>query len=403
VEGLRPAKLLLPFLALLLALLPSRVAAFSLSPRVNYLVTMLPFDICAADFNNNGFIDIATADGGGNQVSILPGNGNGTFQPYVSVSVAPDGPRGMICADVNDDGKKDIIVANAMAANIDVLYGNGNFTFAAPVKYTVGSNPRYMAYADLNGDGREDLVVPADNDNNVTVLYGNATGGFTGSTVLPNVTRATAVAVANFDGVNGLDLAVIGTGNSNSVLHLFFNDGTGHFGAPTDYATALNPQDIAAADFNGDGKPDVAVTGHNSNMVGVHLHSGSGAVLQPRVDYYAGYTPVGLKAADLDGDARKDLVIADGIGNTIAVLLGKGDGTFQNTMTFPSEIGSASVTTADFDGDGDLDIAVANQETERTASVFINGTLEVPTLSEAGFAALVAGLMGAALLKLRRR
>ena len=317
------------------------------------------------------------ANNGSNTVSVLLGNGDGTFQPKVDYETGTY-PTSVAVGDFNGDGRADLAVANSVSNNVSVLLGNGNGTFQAKVDYGVGTNPTSVAVADFNGDGKADLAV-ASGSNNVSVLLGNGNGTFQPKVDYETGTYPTSVAVGDFNGDGRADL-VVANYSSKSVSVLLGN-GDGTFRPKADFGTGTNPTSVALADFNGDGKADLAVANSGSNNVSVLLGNGDGT-FQPKVDYGTGTYPTSVAVGDFNGDGRADLVVANWWtnSNSVSVLIGNGDGTFQSRADYSTGLKPSSVAVADFDGDGRPDLAVA---TSSTVSVLLNnGKGEFPTKAD---------------------
>lgn len=170
-------------------------------------------------------------------------------------------------------------------------------------------------------------------------------------------TLPVSVAAADFNGDGRIDLAVANFG-SNSVS-IFLNNGSGGFGAPTDYAAGTNPSSIVAADFNGDGKIDLAVTDSASDTVSILLGNGNGGFGAP-AGFPTGADPSAIVASDLDGDGKLDLAIANADTNDISILLGNGSGGFKPTPNIAVGSSPVDLAVGDFNGDGKKDLAVAN-------------------------------------------
>ncbi len=324
-----------------------------------YTVGTGPISIAVGDFNLDGRLDVVVVNSGDNNVSVLLGNGEGTFQPAVDYPVGSY-PKSVAVGDFNGDGKPDLVVANSVNNNVDVLLGNGDGTFQPAVNYTVGTFPVSVAVADFNGDGKLDLVVANVDSNNVSVLLGNGDGTF--QTPAVNYAAGTgpeSVAVGDFNGDGKPDLAVANFSSGNVSVLLGKGDGT--FQAAVNYAAGTNPFSVAVGDFNGDGKPDLAVANFGSGNVSVLLGKGDGT-FQAAVNYAAGTNnnPYSVAVGDLDGDGELDLAVANSNSNFVSVLLGNGDGTFQAAANYLVGGGPESVATGDFNGDGRMDLAVAN-------------------------------------------
>ncbi len=143
----------------------------------SYNVGPNPIAAAVGDFTGDGKLDLAVTDYGNNTVAVLLGNGNGTFGPTTFYSVG-SGPYGITVGDFSNNGKLDLVTANYGGANLSVLMGNGNGTFAPAVNVTAGHNPTFIAQGDFNNDGNADLAVVNSADNTVGVLLGNGNGTF---------------------------------------------------------------------------------------------------------------------------------------------------------------------------------------------------------------------------------
>jgi hypothetical protein len=235
-----------------------------------------PQAVRTGDFNRDGLVDMAVANANDNTVSILLGNGDGTFTPATNSPVPVGGfPFFLAVADFNNDGSLDIAVGNQADSTVTILLGNGDGTFAqAPGSPVPGFNynPGELVAADFNGDGRVDLAatnftpVPPSTVGSVTVVLGNGDGTFAaapGSPIAVGVDPFALVAGDfNEDGITDLAVANYGliTNPPTQTLQLLLGKGDGTFtssGTPTQLADS--PNEMAVADFNGDGAPDLAI------------------------------------------------------------------------------------------------------------------------------------------------
>jgi hypothetical protein len=207
-------------------------------------------------------------------VSILLGNGNGTFQAAVSYA-AGNAPYAVVIRDFNGDGKPDLAVANygyQNVSNVSILLGNGDGTFQPPVNYPAGDGPESLAAGDFNGDGKLDLVVANWASDNVSILLGNGDGTFQPAVSYTVGINPAAVAVRDFNGDGSLDFAVASSGSY--MVSIVLGNGNGTFQPSVNYAVETNPDSIAVGDFNGDGKPDLAVGNYTSTNVSVLMNNG---------------------------------------------------------------------------------------------------------------------------------
>jgi hypothetical protein len=267
-------------------------------------------------------------------------------------------PFDLVAADFNGDGKKDLAVANRGSNTVSILIGNGAGSFASPATVAVGNAPSQIAAGDFNGDGKLDLITNNTGGSSglvsLSILTGNGAGGFTLSST-QSLSASVLMAVADFNGDGKPDLALL----SGAKVSILLGNGAGGFGSPTDFSlTGTSPNFITAGDVNGDGKPDVVIANLNSNNVSVLLNNGTGG-LGAAINSPAGPNPQTVAIGDVNGDGKMDLVVANTL-NATSILIGNGAGSFSllNTMNFGSRPFGLAV--ADLNGDGKLDIAIGD-------------------------------------------
>jgi hypothetical protein len=332
------------------------------------------------------------ANTGSNTVSILLGNGDGTFQTAQNYAV-DSGPISVASGDFNADGFPDLVVANSWSNTVSLLLGNGDGTFQAAVNYTVGSNPSFVAVGDFNGDGHLDLVVanagtvPQWGDT-VSILLGNGDGTFQAAQTYAVGKGPVSVAVGDFNGDGISDIAVANNlSNSVSILR---GRGDGTFESAYTFGASSGPISVAVGDFNGDGKQDIVITNFHVTVprprgfpyvdesdVRVFLGNGDGTFEAAGGKYAVGICPDSVAVADLNGDGIPDLIVANGersgFGDSrVSILLGNGDGTFQASQAYGAGGSPYSVAVGDFNGDGYPDLALANHVPPGTVTVLLN-------------------------------
>ena len=337
----------------------------------------LPAAVAVGDFNGDGKLDMAVANPGpsSQNVSILLGKGDGTFQAAVNYSLGSGSPEpaALAVGDFNGDGKLDLAVADTGSNTISVLLGNGDGTFRPPIKYVSGSEPASIAVGDFNGDGKLDLAVANVSSNSVTVLLGNGDGTFQNAITVYYSAGSTpfSVAAGDFNRDGRLDLAVANTGSNN--ISVLLGNGDGTFKPAINYLAGSTPASIAVGDLNGDGKLDLAVANAGSNNVSVLLGNGDGT-FKPVINYAAGSGPGSVAVGDFNGDGKLDLVVANSAANggtpSVGLLLGHGDGTFQTAVDYTAGVQPQWLAVGDFNRDGRLDIAVADAA-NGSSSVFV--------------------------------
>jgi hypothetical protein len=315
--------------------------------------------VAVGDFNGDGRLDLAVTNYDSKNVSVLLGNGDGTFGDARN-SPTGSGPRSVTVGDFNGDGIPDLAIANN--AGVSVLLGNGDGTFQAPRSFDAGGVGVRVAVGDFNGDGILDLAVAhltGAESWGVSVLMGNGDGTFQAPRSFATGSSPDSVAVGDFNGDGIPDLAV--ANYASYTVSVLLGNGDGSFGAAVNYYLGANPFSVTVGDFNGDGYPDLVVATSYSGQPGtvsVLLGNGDGTFQVAR-RFAAGSYPVSVAVADVNNDGVPDLVVAGEVG--VRVLVGKGDGTFQTAhFAYVTGANPYSVAVGDFNGDGFPDVAVAN-------------------------------------------
>src|SRR5215213_1351167 len=330
----------------------------------NYPVGVEPKAVAVADFNNDGKKDLATVNRGSHTVSILLGNGAGTFGDATNFSTGGTFPEpfGLAAADFNNDGKTDVVVSQPNVGLISVLLGDGNGNLGAPANFSVGENPGTFATGDFNGDGKTDLAIADSGFNNggVYVLLGIGTGSFGAPTKFTAGLRPRYVVVADFNGDSNLDLAVANVGFNFNKISILLGSGNGSFGAHTDFAVGSSPIGLVARDFNKDNFLDLAVANAESHNVSILKGDGQGG-FGPATNFPANSFPLSITSGDFDGDGKVDLAVgANSTGDRISILRGDDTGQFLPPASFSAGSGPYDLAAGDFNGDSGTDLAVAN-------------------------------------------
>ena len=345
--------------------------------------------IVVGDFNGDGKFDLAVANIADNTISILLGNGDGTFRPAVNYRAGSGFETyAVTVGDFNGDGKQDLAVTDDSgptgAGTVGIFLGNGDGTFQPAVSYRVGANPSSVVVGDFNRDGKLDLAVANFNSNNVSVLLGNGDGTFRSSVTYGTLPSPMGLTVGDFNRDGKLDLVVANSAENGGTpgIGVLLGNGDGSFQPAVNYSTGSFPTSIAAGDFNGDGKLDIAVANLSSSTVSIFLGNGDGT-FRPAVNYSAGLRPQGLAVADFNGDNKLDLAVAYNDG-TVSIVLGNGDGTFRAAANYPAASIPVSLAVGDFNGDGRLDMAVADYDGSSAASVSVLLQATVVSLSTTG-------------------
>ncbi len=353
------------------------LAASVFANQAIYATGSSPSSVAVGDFNGDGKQDIAIANSGSNTVSVLLGNGDGTFQTQASYAVG-GGPSSVVVGDFNGDGKVDLAVVNTAGNTISILLGNGDGTFQPQLITSLsGTSPLAAAFGDFNGDGKLDMV-ELNSSYTMCIFIGNGNGTFQSPNCVANV-AGTSIVAGDFNGDGKLDIAVTSSIFGN--LAVFLGNGDGTFSSPVHYSLGgWAPASIAVGDFNGDGKLDLAVVNNDTNTVSILLGNGDGS-FQGQIAYAAGSEPLSVAVGDFNGDGKLDLAVVNGSGNTVSVLLGNGDGSFKAPLSYATGRAPSSIAVGDFNGDGKLDLATAN-ENANTASILLGE--QIAGYSESG-------------------
>lgn len=349
----------------LLASAASGQCPITFAPAVSATTGQNAAGLAVADFNNDGIPDLAVANSGAANVSVLLGSGDGGFGAAMHFA-AFSGPLSIAAADLNGDGAVDIVSANLNDNSIATLRGNGDGTFLPPVRIAVGATPVSVAAGDLNGDTLPDIVALHQDSGEVWTLL-NQGGGVFGATPLVfkvNVGGLLMITLGDMTGDGAIDAVAVSP--SEALAAILFGDGAGSFDGQMTYAAGNGALSVAVGDVSGDGSADIVVSNQGSAGASVLLGVGDGTFL-PRVQYPGGGSSRrSVALADFNGDGKPDIGLAGG--NGFATLRGNGDGTFQSPVSGFAGTNLGFAVAADFDGDGRPDWATSNHN---TTSLFI--------------------------------
>jgi subtilisin family serine protease len=397
-------------------------ASFNFRPTLP--AGFIPTAVVSGDFNGDGKLDWAVANGGDNTIWIYLGNGDGTAQLPTIVRLMGDAPVALATADMNGDGKLDLVVAEADSLAVAVLLGNGDGTFGPELTFTVPGSPESLAVADFNGDGKLDVVVGlAVAEAEIAFLPGDGTGRL-GQPVLHYgqgdglcTTFAIAVADLNGDGlpdVVALDFSIspmngvlITSQMGDSGARVYLNGGDGTFKLTQqlfhDTSSDQGPQDgqavtaVALADVDGDGCVDaVTLDSLGTATFFPGLCDGTFDTANTRISG-TGIIAATAALADVNGDGKLDLIssaipfLNDALypstpASSLSVQFGDGTGNFGGPTLYRGESSMVSLTAADLKMNSRPEIITVNQDSD-TVSVYQND-------GSGGFGAPKGGYVG---------
>jgi hypothetical protein len=325
---------------------------------LTFTAGVYPDSVATADFNGDGKLDVATVNAEGSNISVLLGTGRGTFQPPVNYPDTLE-PAFIVAADLNGDGKPDLAVAD-YESNISIFLNNGDGTFPSePTNYPTGQGAVALAVGDLNGDGIPDLVAANYTADTVSVLLGKGDGTFGKATTYLMGASPYSVALGDFNGDGKIDMALSLQYSAAGKVGVFFGNGDGTFQNLVTSSTGVGPTGLVAYDFNGDSKLDLAMGAAGTNGFGntlcVLLGKGNGT-FQPPVQYVVGDDPTNTVAADFNGDGKEDLAVVSYGGADFSILLGNGDGTFKPAVSYITQLLPYAIAAGDFTGRGVQDV-----------------------------------------------
>ncbi len=345
---------------------------------VNKAVSGNPYFVQATEMNGDGILDLVTVNWVDETLTVLTGNGDGTFVTGNSYIIGGN-PNVFFTADLDTNGFLDFVSVSNDSLDLSVLLNNGDGTLAEKAEYSIGEGLWAGTSGDLDGDGDIDLITCNSYVNTLSVLLNNGNGTFAEKVNYSTPDNTSYAVTADVDKDGDLDVVTVNYWEKN--LTVFKNSGTGTLGSGTDFSIGLYVASLTSGDVDADGDADIITTSYGDSLVSVLKNDGTGAFSAP-VNYHTGGA-WGVITSDIDGDGDLDILTRNYDADRFSILKNYGNGTFTQEKTYGTSNTPAWVHTADLDGDGDLDVIVPNDESN-SVSVFLAGMLQAGTNETSG-------------------
>ncbi len=343
----------------------------SFDKPATYHLTGTPTNLITGKFDSNATPDLVALPTSSTGLTLLLGNTNGTLSSPVYVTTSKN-PVMASSGNFNSDTVADLAVATDNG--VEIFLGTGAGTFVKHAEYTEPLEPSAVLVDDFNRDGRADFVVTTATSDKVTMFLGKGDGTFSsaGESLIGQVPGKILAADFNSDGKLDLATVVVMSAGSNSIT-ILWGDGNGLFSSRTNIDSTGDTassyiSDIAISDINGDGNPDILLA--HSNLSNTSIADGTGLVtvlygngfggFKAPLNVFSGGDPSAILVADFNGDKKPDIAISNFYKKNVTIITSDGNGKFAQTQTFDVGAGPIELIAVDFDGDGDTDLATLN-------------------------------------------
>lgn len=323
-----------------------------------------PASIAIGDFNGDGKIDVAVA-GESQRLIIFLGDGRGGLRAAAESAKVGEHPGAMAAADVNGDGKTDLVVANHDTDHLTILINDGGARFSARTQRVPSKpHPHMIAAADVSGDGHVDLITDSFLEKRLLVLLGDGGGWLPGPPVTVGRKPYFTLSVADLDADGALDIVVPNQGEGT--VSILRGDGKSHFAhaAQSPIAAGEQPFSAAIGDFNGDGRPDIAIANYSGHITDTARdgitwirNGGNGHFTAFPARVMRGEGSARMAAGDFNGDGFADVAISNTATNTVSVAFGSREG-LRAGVTLRTMPSPHALAFADLDGDGRAELLV---------------------------------------------
>lgn len=361
--------------ALSLLLSPLALAqVIDFDPAANYDAGTQPDTSVVADFNGDGFPDLATTSEAPDKIRIRMNNGDGTLGAFIDVATGnATSPSALTAIDVDGDKDFDLAVALKQLSEVRIALNDGGIFTLGGSGFAVEAEPVHMRAAQLNTDGAMDLAVSNRDGNTVTVLLNNGSGSFSSNSYNAGE-EPREIATGDLDKDGDIDIAA--AAHRARAIQILLNSGTGTFspGPFLPVGSDLRPEGMAASDLDQDGDADLiaSTSGDATNFLSVWKQTTAGVFSGPVNYLTGGVEPNSVDTADYDLDGDVDLSTVNRVSGTMSVLANSGSGTFGSPVIFAAGLSPDHLTGGDLNQDGSVDLVATNRDSNNV-SVFING------------------------------
>ncbi len=317
----------------------------------------LPMSVVTADFNGDGIPDIAFSNTAANDISVLIGDGTGSFRTRLKFPTG-DGPERLAVADFNRDGFPDIAVTHKISGDVRVYLNDGHAGFTESFRWNADGRSRWVTAGDLNHDGIPDLAAACSSAKKLAILLGRGDGTFDRVRLYDTDGEPASAAIADFNLDGTPDIAItdyqIGGGTT---LSLYTGIGDGSFRGRQPYPTGMGPIALAVADLNGDNHLDV-VTANYHDSISILFGNSNG--FSPPINVAMGDADGFVAISDFDSDRKPDILFVGEHSDTAYILYGDGTGKFSRSRQWATGRYPDSIAVADLNHDNKPDFVVAN-------------------------------------------